>query len=147
MTDTLSISNTSGVQEWKKMLAPACITPATILALDDDPDIRLVVEMILHQEGYHVLVTSRGKELFVALAENHVQLILMDVLLCGEDGRDLTRILKGNPHTREIPVILFSATPHSEAYILECGADDFLLKPFELENLLATISKHLARHL
>ena len=69
-------------------------------------------------------------------------LILIDVLLSGEDGRKIVKHLKSQEATRHVPVIMFSAHPSAEETVMVAGADDFVAKPFELDEVLAKIAKH-----
>jgi signal transduction histidine kinase len=71
-------------------------------------------------------------------------IIVLDMLLSGSDGRQVLRTLKAQPATRAIPVIMFSAYPSAEASAWEAGADAFLAKPFEGEDLLASIARLLS---
>jgi DNA-binding response OmpR family regulator len=70
-------------------------------------------------------------------------LILLDVLLSGKDGRDIVKYLKQHEETKRIPVIIFSAHPGAEQTALEAGADDFMAKPFEIDDLLARVGQYL----
>ena len=69
-------------------------------------------------------------------------LILLDVLLSGKDGREIVKRLKSQEETRHIPVIMFSAHPSAEKTARAAGADDFVAKPFEMDEILAKIAKH-----
>jgi DNA-binding response OmpR family regulator len=114
----------------------------TIAVVDDNPDILDAIKILLEQENYHVLVSQDG-----VLLENFPHdlpdLILLDVLLSGKDGRDICRTLKANSLTKKIPVIILSAHPSAGENAVACGADDFVAKPFEIEVLLKKIRKHL----
>lgn len=122
------------------MIPQAIEASKQILVIDDDPDILEVVREILTEEGYRVQTSVNGACL--QHLENDVpDLILLDVLLKGEDGRDLCRQVKGQDQTRQIPVILFSANVAANSATNVCGADDFLAKPFRLEELLDLVAK------
>src|SRR5712691_2981607 len=98
------------------------VTPPTILVVDDDENIRLIIEMILTDEGYRVVTATGGEEIFRLLSARDVDLILMDLWLQGDDGRDLTRQLKSEPATCQIPVVLLAGHPKVEAIASACGA-------------------------
>jgi DNA-binding response OmpR family regulator len=70
-------------------------------------------------------------------------LILIDVLLSGKDGREIVKSLKSQQETKQIPTIMFSAHPSAEETMQQAGADDFLEKPFDIDVLLAKITHHL----
>lgn len=70
-------------------------------------------------------------------------LIFMDHHMREMDGREATRLLKSNEATRHIPIIYFSSAEHIELLAREAGADDFLAKPFRIEQLIAKIDQHL----
>lgn len=114
-----------------------------IVVMDDDPDIIEFLQVILEEEGYAVL-TSDGDEFLEQLHEGSLpDLILVDVLLTGKDGREIAKHLKSQEETKRIPVIMFSANPSSEQKAREAGADDFLTKPFEIDDLLAKVANYL----
>ncbi len=111
-----------------------------ILVVDDDQDILEVVRTILTDEGYHVQTSLNGACL-QRMESDPPDLILLDVLLQGEDGRELCRQVKGRDQTRQIPVILFSASVAANSTTAACGADDFLAKPFRIGELLDLVAR------
>ena len=111
-----------------------------ILVVDDDPDILEVVREILSDEGYRVQTSLNGAFL-QRLESDPPDLILLDVLLQGEDGRELCRQVKEHDQTRQIRVILFSANVAANSTTAACGADDFLVKPFRVAELLDLVAK------
>jgi CheY-like chemotaxis protein len=70
-------------------------------------------------------------------------LLLLDIWMSGIDGRDICKELKQKENTKKIPIVLISASREIERSALEAGADDFLAKPFEIDDLLEKIEKHL----
>lgn len=116
---------------------------ATILLIDDDPDVQAVMRILLQKEGYGVETASSRQEALEKLEQNHPSAIILDVLLSGSDGRELCRELKVNKLTSDIPVIIFSAHPSAALQFESYGADDFLSKPFQTEALLAKLSRHI----
>ncbi len=95
---------------------------------------------VLTDEGYRVQTSLNGRCL-QRIESDLPDLILLDVLLQGEDGRELCQQLKGREQTRHIPVILFSAHITANSAIEVCGADDFLAKPFRIQELLAIVAR------
>jgi CheY-like chemotaxis protein len=113
-----------------------------ILVVDDDEGILEVVQIVLESEGYLVQICRNG-----ACLKQQVQqapdLILLDVLLSGEDGRELCKQLKRNPQTRHIPVVMLSAHSDANKVASASGADDFLEKPFDVDVLISLVGRHL----
>jgi CheY-like chemotaxis protein len=111
-----------------------------ILVVDDDQEIQEVVREILTGEGYRVQISPNG-DCLQRLENDPPDLILLDVLLQGEDGRELCRQVKSREQTRRIPVILFSANLAATRSSATCGADAFLPKPFRLAELLDLVAR------
>jgi DNA-binding response OmpR family regulator len=115
-----------------------------ILVFDDDKGISEAFELILHQFGYAVEVfTKDGLQIQKKIQKNPPDLIILDILLSGSDGRVICRTLKNNKETRNIPIIMVSAHPTAGEKFKEYGADAFLTKPFEVQNLLDVIAQFL----
>jgi DNA-binding response OmpR family regulator len=113
----------------------------TVYVVDDERSILEALEFMLLEEGYSVKTFSRG----TALLDIHGELpdvILLDVLLSGEDGREIARRLKSQEKTRHIPIIMISAHPNAAVTVRECGADAFLPKPFDVNDLLQIVARH-----
>lgn len=115
----------------------------TILIVDDDPDIVLVLKAMLEDAGYTAVATGTPADLMALLERDRPDLILLDMLLSGHDGREIVTQLKARPETRQIPVLMLSAHPTAEREARSAGADGFLAKPFEMDVLLAQVAKHL----
>lgn len=118
--------------------------PKLIQVIEDDEAIRDVIEYILQQSEFDVTVAANAKEFKVNLFNTLPDLILMDVKLPDGNGIQLCRKLKQSLDTRHIPVIIISAHANAEQSSKEAFADDFISKPFDLNELLALIEKHLA---
>ncbi len=114
-----------------------------ILVVDDDEGIVEVVQIVLEGEGYQVSTNMDGEDLHF-LQESVPDLILLDVLLAGIDGRDVCRSLKSDPATQHIPVIILSAHSDASRVADMSGADDFLEKPFDVDVLIDIVAKHLS---
>src|SRR5690349_11865174 len=117
--------------------------PKTILVVDDDADVLEATQLILEDEGYHVLTTVKSTYLETLRSVGLPDLILLDVFLSGKDGREIVKFLKQQEETRHIPVIMFSAHPSAEETALTSGADDFLAKPFEVDVLLEKVASYM----
>ncbi len=116
-----------------------------ILVVDDDEGILEVVQIVLESEG-DAVQTAMNSAFLQQLSSQPVlpELILLDVLLSGEDGRDISKQLKADTQLRHIPVIMLSA--HSEASEMANtgGADAFLEKPFDVDALIAIVQKYVS---
>jgi two-component system, OmpR family, response regulator len=115
-----------------------------ILVVDDDPQIRGLLEEYLTQNELRVSVTSTGKEMSEILADHAIDLVVLDLRLAGEDGMALARKLR---EESAIPVIILTGVRDEADRImgLELGADDYLTKPFSSRELLARIRTVLRR--
>lgn len=114
-----------------------------LLVVDDEPDILEFLQVILEEEGYAVVTSDKGEYLEQLHNGGLPDLILLDVLLSGKDGREIVKHLKSQEETKHIPVIMFSAHPSAEETARQAGAEDFLAKPFDIDVLLTKITHNL----
>ena len=115
-----------------------------ILAVDDDNDILEVLQFILEDSGYEVETLSDGHFLFEKIKGHTPDLILLDIMLGNLDGRQLCRDVKTKQETRDIPVILVSASHNVAGTMHQKGAPNaFIAKPFDINELLNTIKHQL----
>jgi DNA-binding response OmpR family regulator len=122
--------------------------PKRILLVDDTPDILLVLSRRLKSWGYEPLTANSGEEGLKIAEEQLPDLLLLDIMMPKLKGRDVCARLKSNPKTRHIPVIFLTAlglADHVKSG-MELGADDYIVKPFEPEDLRDRITVVLARH-
>ena len=110
----------------------------TILIVDDDGSIIDIMSAILIKAGYNVIANETG-ELDFIITGNYPDLILLDNYLGDKNGGDICRLLKENMLTKNIPVILISGTDGLYGIAENACADDFLSKPFSIQNLLQKI--------
>lgn len=115
-----------------------------IQIIEDDEDIRDVIEFILQESEYEVNVASNARQFKINLLNTLPDLILMDVRLPDGNGLQLCRKLKQSLETKHIPVIIISAHATAEESSKEAYADDFISKPFDLDELVRRIELHLA---
>jgi len=115
-----------------------------ILVVDDEPDIRETLQDYLELHGYRVTQAEGGEALRAAIAEERIDLVLLDINMPGEDGLSLARYLR---EQTAIPVVMLTAAGEVVDRIvgLEMGADDYLTKPVDLRELLARIKAVLRR--
>jgi DNA-binding response OmpR family regulator len=118
--------------------------PKRVVIVDDDPDILLVLEAVLQDGGYEAITLTRGNYLDQIRAVAAPDLILLDVLLSGQDGLQIARALKASEATRHIPILMLSAHPTAAHEARGAGADGFVAKPFDLDELLAVVGAYLS---
>jgi len=117
----------------------------TILVIDDTESILDAMSEILKLEGFTVCTAATEDEVHEIIEEKNIlpDLILLDVLLSGQDGRVIAQYMKSDPKTKNIPIVMMSAHPDVSKTVAEAGADGFIPKPFEIGELLSTINKFL----
>jgi len=115
-----------------------------ILVVEDEPTLQETLKYSLDKAGYQTVVIGDGIEALKAARENPPDLILMDIMLPGMDGIELTRILR---HEQTTPIIMVTARDDEIDRVLglEIGADDYLTKPFSMRELLARVKAQLRR--
>jgi len=118
---------------------------ALILVLDDDPDICIMIKMVLDYYGYDAMDAEDEENAKKIISSNNVDLLIMDMLLSGVDGTDICRRLKQDEVTSSIPILMFSAHPTAKETCLAAGADDFISKPFEMNDMMDKINFFLER--
>ena len=115
-----------------------------ILVVDDDREIRSLVAQFLKKHGYRVSDAADGREMMQALDKNRFDLVVLDLMLPGEDGLSLCRRVRADS---DLPIIMLTAMGEETDRIvgLEMGADDYLPKPFNPRELLARIKAVMRR--
>lgn len=112
-----------------------------ILVVDDEEDILELLQYVLTKNGYKITCVATGEDALATARAILPDLILLDVMLPGVDGLDVCKVLKNNPKTAHIPVIMLTAKGEEADIItgLELGADDYVTKPFSPRVLLARV--------
>lgn len=118
-------------------------TDRNILLADDDASILEPIKMMLEDEGYHVDTTLSGADL-LHLGTNLPDLLILDIWMAGISGGDICQQLKSRESTRKMPIIIVSANRDTEQIARQAGADDFLLKPFDIDDLLEKVQRYTA---
>jgi DNA-binding response OmpR family regulator len=113
-----------------------------ILVVDDEPDILQLISLCLSTKGYEVKTAKSKQEFFNLLISYTPDLIILDVMLGNDNGRDICKEIKAAQH-KHIPIILYSAVPTFLDNYEECNADDILHKPFLLVDLYEKVNKAL----
>ncbi len=113
----------------------------TILVVDDSPTERRLMISALEGQGYNILTASDGEEALEAAANLNPDLILLDIILPKKNGFQVCRQLKTSPATKHIKIVLISSkTQDSDRFWgLKQGADEYINKPFENDELLASV--------
>jgi len=117
-----------------------------ILVVDDDQSILDAMEISLNLEGYEVETTTKGDQTFLKIESFNPDLIFLDVYLSGINGIEICRQIKENDKTKNIPVIIFSANKSMKEVFKESGANDFIGKPFNMDELYDKV-KHQTSHI
>lgn len=113
-----------------------------ILVVDDDLAILEAVQLILEDYGYDVVTRDRGITILQDIRKYRPDLLLLDLWLPAVDGNQITKKLKTNRKTQNLPIILFSASNEVEPIAKAAGADAFLAKPFNIDDLIWLIEKY-----
>jgi CheY-like chemotaxis protein len=114
----------------------------TILVVDDDADLRTMVVLLLETAGYEVRVAADGVEALEQLKDGLPDLILLDMRMPRMDGWELGRRLR-LAYGHEIPIVVMTAAERAEKRAKEIEADDFVAKPFDVDNLLRIVARNL----
>jgi DNA-binding response OmpR family regulator len=116
-------------------------TRSTILVVEDEEGIARMIQVLLEARGFSALVSHSGDEALAHLRDRPVDLVLLDVMMPGMDGYEVCRRLKADGRWRHIPVVMLTAkdTVRDMVLGLEIGADDYVTKPFNTEELIARI--------
>jgi two-component system phosphate regulon response regulator PhoB len=125
----------------------AIMAKESLLVVEDEESILELLEYNLSKEGYSVTPVTSGEDALETARSSAPDLILLDLMLPGMDGFDVCRILKGDPGTKHIPVVMLTAKGEEADVItgLELGADDYITKPFSPKVLVARIRAVLRR--
>ncbi len=110
-----------------------------VLVVDDEPVIRDLVADVLRDEGYAVVTAADGCEGLDLLARERPDLVLMDVMMPGLDGREAYLAMRSRPDLQEVPVVMMSAAVKPDG--LDPTIAGYLPKPFDLDDLLALIAR------
>ena len=112
-----------------------------ILVVDDHPDSRLIMVMVLEKWGYEVVEARDGREALAQLESGNFDLVVIDIAIPFVCGREVAKAIRADPRTKTIPLLAATALDTSEnrKMCLAAGFDDFLSKPFSMESLKAKV--------
>ncbi len=115
-----------------------------ILFVDDEPDVLTTVTFRLTRSGYNVITAIDGEKAVSAIRTERPDLVLLDMRLPGMNGMEVCGVVRSDPDLKNTPIILFTASASSIAEdCAKCGANDYVLKPFDPKELLEKINKYL----
>lgn len=112
---------------------------ATILVIDDDLDIGKMLQMMLEYKDYGVTFLNRANQTEEVLRKNDFDLVILDMLIGNVNGTTVCRSIKNNQSFAHTPVLMISALPDARQTCLDAGANEFIAKPFEMQELLSIV--------
>jgi CheY-like chemotaxis protein len=114
----------------------------SVLVVDDDPDVRVMLETYLELEGFDVLTASNGLDALQRLRDVRPSVILLDLMMPVMDGVEFRRQQQGQPVLRDIPVVCLSARHDAQQTASRLGVTDCLAKPLDLQALISVVRRH-----
>ena len=118
---------------------------AKILVVDDDSGIGEMLKTLLEFYDFQVTVTERPEETEQLIAEHDIDLVMLDMLISGVNGTDVCARLRQNEETKDVPVLMMSALHDAGSKCRKAGANDFIAKPFEMDDLIEKINEVLEK--
>lgn len=117
----------------------------TILIADDEPDIVETLQFLVESEGYNCLTAFNGEDALNLAKEKRPDLIVLDVMMPKINGYKVSRLLKFDTKYKNIPVLMVTARTQEEDRLIgeETGADEYITKPFDIDNILERIKAYL----
>ncbi len=127
--------------------SPAQAARGVVLVVDDSATVRKLVSITLEKQGYRVIAAADGLEALGALSDRLPDLVLLDITMPRMDGYQVCKIVKGNPETSHIPVIMLSGKDgfFDKVRGRMAGSTDYITKPFEPEALVQAVEKYVRR--
>lgn len=118
-----------------------------ILAVDDEPKITRLLDAILAPLGYEIITASSGIEALEKIEKDGIDLVLLDVMMPGMDGFEVTRVIRAKERKQHLPVVLLTALSETADRIkgMEAGCDDFITKPFERNDVVLRVQELLKK--
>ena len=118
-----------------------------VLVVDDDPQVLRLLQVNFELEGYDVVAASNGQEALDAAAKGDLDAVVCDVMMPGMDGFEVLKSLRANPKTKKLPVVLCSAKAQRSDLEQgeDAGADGYVTKPFDPQDLLDEVSRVLKK--
>ncbi len=116
-----------------------------VLVIEDEIDISNLLQTMLTANGFEVFTAPNGEEGLGLVSRVMPNLIFLDLMMPGLSGLEICRLLKSKNSTKEIPIVVISALSRGvdKKYAFDAGADDYILKPFTIKDIITTIDRHL----
>ncbi len=114
-----------------------------VLIIDNDLGICEVIKIILEERGYDVFFVNDGRRIFQKVKKSSPEIILLDLWMSGESGEMIVKKLKSHKKTQKIPIILISASTEVDKIAKDIHVNDFLAKPFDIEDLVAVVKRNI----
>ncbi|HEA31230.1 hypothetical protein LCGC14_2822300 [marine sediment metagenome] len=112
-----------------------------ILIVDDDPILGTMIQEMLEWKGYWVQLSRVPQETEQNVVEQNIDLVILDKLISGTDGTEVCEWIRNNEEIKEIPIIMITAMHTSKKACMDAGADDFIAKPFEMDDFLSKVGQ------
>ena len=113
-----------------------------ILIVEDDPQVARLIALVLQRHGRDCQIVADGQTALARVREFHPSMIFADLTIKGMGGGELCNVLKSDAGTRQIPYVILSGDRDIAQKARQCGADDFLGKPFEFPDLIRLVDKY-----
>lgn len=117
--------------------------PPTVMVVDDDPDIRGLIQLWLADCGYRVVAAADGAQALDRVKKLRPSLIILDMMMPHMDGAQVAQRLRADPQTSGIPIVVVSADPRARDRLRHTRIQARLAKPFDLDELLHVVERHL----
>lgn len=114
-----------------------------VIVCDDDEGIVDVATIVLREAGYSVTPVTKSSQIFETISAKPPHVILLDLWMPDMNGEDITRKLKEDPSTKHIPIIIISASRDTEGVAETSGADGYINKPFDIDELEKVVKKYI----
>lgn len=116
-----------------------------IMIADDEEDIKIVLQMLLEAEGYEIITAYDGLDALDKAKTELPDMILLDIMMPMYDGIEVCKQLKADWKTKEIPIVMVSAAAQDSSVTraMEAGANDYIIKPFDSEDVISKVKKYL----
>lgn len=113
-----------------------------VLVIDDDQGISEVIKIVLEDNGFSADIIFDARNIVKKVTAIKPDLILLDIWMAGVDGRDVIKLLRDDGDTSAIPIVVISALTNTEKIATDAGADNFLSKPFDIDDLLSMAHRY-----
>lgn len=115
-----------------------------ILVIDDDPGIVDVIKIILEEKGFEVHTCTDSVQVLDLIKKVEPSLMLLDILMYGKNGVEIIKLLKDTEFAKDIPVIMISASEDTKIIAAKSGANGYIEKPFNIDDLVRIVKKHVS---